>query len=245
VFDNLKKTVVYLLPAGSFSELMPILLNIVFGLPQILSSIQMIIICVATDVIPAMSLCMEPPEHGLLLRKPRNVKKDRLADWKLILHGYGFLGIAESLCAMTMAFWYLQRHGVPFSSMVLKFYNIEQLADIGLTSELLYEAQSIYFFTLVLMQWGNLLATRSRKLSILQHTPAKNLYIFPAAIVTLGIALFFCYIPWSQKVFQMRPVPAQHIFIPMIFGIALLMFDETRKYLVRNYPQGFLAKLAW
>jgi len=118
---------------------------------------------------------MEPPEHGLLERKPRNVKKDRLADWKLLLHAYGFLGIIESLCAMTMsvlsncttqkylfnthplcsrAFWYLQDRGVPFSSMVLKFYNTEQLADIGLTSELLYEAQSVYFFTLVLMQWG-------------------------------------------------------------------------------------------
>ena len=28
----------------------------------------------------------------------------------------------------------------------------------------------------------------------------------------------------SQKVFQMRPVPAEHIFIPMSFGIALLRF---------------------
>lgn len=41
VFDNLKKTVTYLLPAGSFSELMPILLNVFLGLPQALSSIQM------------------------------------------------------------------------------------------------------------------------------------------------------------------------------------------------------------
>jgi sodium/potassium-transporting ATPase subunit alpha len=45
VFDNLKKTILYLLPAGSFSELMPILLNVLIGVPQMLSSIQMIIIC--------------------------------------------------------------------------------------------------------------------------------------------------------------------------------------------------------
>jgi hypothetical protein len=32
---------------ASFSELMPIIFNVVFGLPQILSNIQMIIICVA------------------------------------------------------------------------------------------------------------------------------------------------------------------------------------------------------
>ena len=55
-----------------------------------------------TDVLPALSLCMEPPEDGLLLRKPRNIKKDRLADWRLLVHAYGFLGVIESLCAMSM-----------------------------------------------------------------------------------------------------------------------------------------------
>jgi sodium/potassium-transporting ATPase subunit alpha len=41
VFDNLQKSILYLLPAGSFSELMPVLLNSIFGLPQILSNLQM------------------------------------------------------------------------------------------------------------------------------------------------------------------------------------------------------------
>jgi sodium/potassium-transporting ATPase subunit alpha len=44
VFDNLKKTVAYLLPAGSWSEFWPVFCNLVFGIPQILSSFLMIII---------------------------------------------------------------------------------------------------------------------------------------------------------------------------------------------------------
>jgi sodium/potassium-transporting ATPase subunit alpha len=44
VFDNLKKTIAYLLPAGSFSEFWPVFTNVIFGLPQILSSFLMIII---------------------------------------------------------------------------------------------------------------------------------------------------------------------------------------------------------
>lgn len=44
VFDNLKKTVAYLLPAGSFSEFWPVMTNVMFGLPQVLSSFLMIII---------------------------------------------------------------------------------------------------------------------------------------------------------------------------------------------------------
>lgn len=44
VFDNLKKTVAYLLPAGSWSEFWPVFTNLIFGIPQILSSFLMIII---------------------------------------------------------------------------------------------------------------------------------------------------------------------------------------------------------
>lgn len=44
VFDNLKKVIAYLLPAGSFSEFWPVMTSVIFGLPQILSSFLMIII---------------------------------------------------------------------------------------------------------------------------------------------------------------------------------------------------------
>ena len=51
---------------------------------------------------------------------------------------------------MSRSFWYLQRNGVPFSSLAMKFGNYPE----ALTNDLLYEAQSVYFFTLVVMQWG-------------------------------------------------------------------------------------------
>jgi sodium/potassium-transporting ATPase subunit alpha len=61
----------------------------------------MIIICVVTDVLPALSLVYEKPEADLLLRKPRDRKKDRLADGRVIFQAYAFLGVLESVTAMT------------------------------------------------------------------------------------------------------------------------------------------------
>ena len=75
--------------------------NIFAGLPQALSNIQMILICVVTDVLPALSLVYEKPEADLLQRKPRDRKTDRLASPKLLCHAYFFLGVLESLTAMT------------------------------------------------------------------------------------------------------------------------------------------------
>ncbi|PPQ70421.1 hypothetical protein CVT24_013171 [Panaeolus cyanescens] len=240
VFDNLKKSVLYLLPAGSFSELTPILLNVILGLPQILSNFQMIIICVGTDVLPALSMCMEPPEQGLLLRKPRNIKKDRLADWKLLLHAYGFLGMLESICASSMAFLYLRIKGHPFSNLIIDFGRSDPIDPV-----ILSKAQSVYMFTLVIMQWGNLLATRGRRLGIMQHRVSRNWLLFPAALLALCIGIFFSYIPPFQEVFGTNSIPAQYFFIPLGFAIGLLGLDEIRKLVVRKYPTGFLARIAW
>lgn len=93
------------------------MLNVLLGLPQILSNIQMILICVVTDVLPAIALCFEKPETGLLQRKPRDTKKDKLVDIKLLGHAYLFLGLIEATCACSMAFWYLERQGFKFSDL--------------------------------------------------------------------------------------------------------------------------------
>lgn len=67
MFDNLKKTIAYLLPAGSFSEFWPVMTNVMFGLPQILSSFLMIIIWfVHTHIPPRLFLsCFCSKKHVL------------------------------------------------------------------------------------------------------------------------------------------------------------------------------------
>lgn len=60
----------------------------------------MIIICVATDVAPALALVKEQPEADLMLRKPRDRKKHPLADYKFFLEAYLFIGVLESFFSM-------------------------------------------------------------------------------------------------------------------------------------------------
>lgn len=43
VFDNLKKKIVYLFPAGSISEFWSVIASFVMGCPQVLSSLMIII----------------------------------------------------------------------------------------------------------------------------------------------------------------------------------------------------------
>ncbi|KAL5119505.1 hypothetical protein ACEQ8H_002570 [Pleosporales sp. CAS-2024a] len=250
VYDNLKKTIVYLLPAGSFSELWPVVTNVAFGIPQILSSFLMIIICCLTDCVAAITLAYEKPEADLMLRPPRNIKKDRLVDWKLITHAYFFIGLLECFLSYTMAFWYMQRKGVPFSAMWLKFGEYDPQYDPNYINELVNTASSIYFVTLVIMQLFNLLATRTRRLSIFQQPPifnkdTQNWLLFPSMVFAIVVVFIFCYIPPLQNAIGTSAVPVEYWFLPAAFGLGLLMLDETRKYCVRRWPKGPLAKIAW
>ncbi|KAK3359504.1 hypothetical protein B0T25DRAFT_447450 [Lasiosphaeria hispida] len=250
MFDNLKKTIAYLLPAGSFSEFWPVMTNVALGVPQILSSFLMIIICCFTDCLAATALAYETPEADVLMRPPRKVGVDRLVDWKLIVQSYGFLGVLETVASFSMSYWYLERNGIPFSALWFSFGNLPDTIDPEYYAQKLNEASSIYFVTLVVMQWFNLLAVRTRRLSIFQHPPlfnraTRNYYLFPAILFALVMAFFWLYIPALQTALGTAEVPVEHWFLPMSFGLGILLFDEGRKFLVRTWPRGFIGRIAW
>ncbi|KKA30622.1 hypothetical protein TD95_000856 [Thielaviopsis punctulata] len=249
MFDNLKKTVAYLMPAGCFSEFWPVMTNLLLGMPQILSSFLMIMICLFTDAAAAIALAYEAPEADVLLRKPRVPGKDRLVDWKLLLQEYLTVGLYMTTLAFTMSYWYLQSHGIPFSTIWLSFGDLPGI-DMHYYKKQLDVASSIYFVTLVVMQWFHLMALRTRRLSIFQHPPlfnknTSNIYLFYAIGFAIVMIFFWLYIPAFQHSLGTAQVPVEHWFLPMAFGVGLMILDEARKWAVRTYPKGFWAKIAW
>lgn len=249
VFENLRKTIAYLLPAGTFAELWPVLLNVIFGLPQALSSFCMIIICCLTDCAGAITLAYEAPESNLLLKKPRSVTGERLVDMKLFMHSYFTIGTYYAFTSMLVCFLYFQRKGIPFKNLTLSYGDFgeitsESVANVG------ESASSVYFVNLVIMQFFNLMAVRTRHLSIFQHPPimnplTNNYLAFVAIVFALGVTFFFNYIPWFNKVLGTGHVPVEYYFIAVGFGAVVLLYDEIRKYYVRKYPKSILAKMAW
>ncbi|KAF1801111.1 hypothetical protein FB192DRAFT_1429110 [Mucor lusitanicus] len=254
VFDNLKKVIVYLLPAGSWSELWPVLVNIFLGCPQTMSSFQMIVICVFTDLCPSMAVMMEKPEAGLLNRPPRRPKSDRLVNGKLLLHAYGFIGLMEMLSSMFLFFLYLGMNGLGPSKVFLSFSDLTNPDGyMGFTAaeitNMVNTAQSIYFVNLVICQWGNVLATRTRRLSIAQANPLwgpnQNLYLFAAMVGSLAIALIVLYVPVFNVYLGTAPIPTQFWFIPFGWAAFIIAMDEGRKLFARKFPNSLFGKLAW
>ncbi|KAI9799128.1 MAG: hypothetical protein M1825_004895 [Sarcosagium campestre] len=260
VFDNLKKTIAYLLPAGSFSEFWPVMTSVVFGLPQILSSFLMIVICCFTDCAAATALAFEEPEADVMLRKPRDLKKDKLVDWRLLLQAYGLIGLIETTTSFAMSFWYLQRQGIPFSSLWFSFGNYVTPAgyDSDYINYHLAVASAIYFVNLVIMQWFNSMSMRTRRTSLFTQPPIRfmrgvsgswlvkgNWYLFPAILIALVMVFIFCYIPGLQEVAVSNPIPGEYWGLGFVWGVLILSIEEIRKMLVRRSKGGFWEKIAW
>lgn len=122
MFQNLQKVIAYLLPAGSWSEIWPVLLNVFFGVPLPLSSFLMIIICVFTDLCLSLSLIMEKEEFDLLSLPPRRPRKDHLINLRIYGQAYGFIGAMETITAHSMFFFYMYRKaGIPIRSLFFAF----------------------------------------------------------------------------------------------------------------------------
>ena len=59
------------------------------------------------------------------------------------------------------------------------------------------------------------------------------------------MAFFWLYIPPVQTVILTAAVPVEYWFLPMSFGIGILLLDEARKFCLRKFPKGLAAKMAW
>ncbi|PYH40788.1 cation-translocating P-type ATPase [Aspergillus saccharolyticus JOP 1030-1] len=253
VFQNLQKVIAYLLPAGSWSEIWPVIMNVFFGVPLPLSSFLMIIICVFTDLFLSLSLIMEKEEFDLLSLPPRNHKTDHLINLKIYGQSYLFIGVIEAVCAHAMFFFYMyQKAGIPFHALVFAFGKYSD-GFYGYTEAELTHfnavGQSVYFVSLVIMQWGNILSVRNKRLSILQADPIRkkqrNLWLPLAMLVSLAIAIFVTEEPGLQSLFSTASVPLEFWFLPLGLAAGVLMMDEIRKVVVRMFPRSLVAKVAW
>jgi len=222
-------------------------------MPIPLGNFLMIYICLGTDILASFALIYEKAETNLMDRKPRNIEKEKLTNARLFIDAYLFKGMIESFVAFFCFFHYMYNYANISPGQLIFAFNNWQDGYLGYTIDelntILYTGQTIYFITLVIMQFGNLHATRTRFMSILQHNPlsekTRNYKIYYSILGSLSLALIVIYIPTEGGILQTNPPPAEYWFIPIGFSIFLVLCDETRKYIVRNYPKSIIARLAW
>lgn len=253
VFENLRKIIVFLMTTGATVEFLAVFFNVVLGVPTPLSSFLQVFFCSVNDVAMSISLMFEQPEGDLILRPPRNVKKDRLVDWKCVLHIFCFYAVMTGVGSMGAYFMYMAEYGIGWNDLIMAFNKWEAGYKGYATDEelafLVARSSSAYYATMVIMNFGNLLAMRTRVSSIFHTNPFhgdyKNTVIPFSMLISLAAAFFVLYLPGLQGVIGSQRIQWYYWLIPFAYAVGVVFMDEIRKYFVRNFPNSFIAKVAW
>jgi sodium/potassium-transporting ATPase subunit alpha len=103
LFANLKKSIAYTL-THTMPEVYPVLLFTVFGWPEPINAIMLLLIDLLTELLPALSLAFEKPEKNIMNIPPRNVHKEKLVSIPLLAYSYFQAGTVITVCCLYVYF---------------------------------------------------------------------------------------------------------------------------------------------
>lgn len=178
IYDNIQKFLIFLLSCNA-GELMLMLLASLYGWPIPLLPVQLLWINLVTDGLPALALAMEPPEPGLMRRRPRRSSQSMLS-WSLggVVLGQGVLLALVGLAAF--GFGYQHEND-------------------------LSEARTLTFCVVVYAELFRALAARSQTWTFWQLGWWSNPYLFAAVTISALLQIGIIALPFVRPVFEASP----------------------------------------
>ena len=207
IYDNIKKVVGFLL-GTNIGEILTVFFAMILWHKSPLLSMQLLLINLATDSLPAIALGMEAVEKDIMMRRPRPKKEG------LFAHGYG-LQIALQGCL--------------FGLLTLIGYKSGEIITGTVAG-----GQTAAFIVLALSQVVQAFNMRSEK-SLFAIGPFTNKKLNMAALSSFAIVLAVALIPPLRMVFELTVLPAKMWLICAALVIAPLPVMEIAKvFMNRN-----------
>merc|ERR1712227_856434 len=250
IFDNLKQSIAYTL-TSNIPEISPFLVFMVFSVPLPLGTVTILCIDLGTDLLPAISLAYEQAEYDIMKRTPRNKFTDKLVNERLISMAYGQIGMIQALAGFVCYVVILMQNGfLPDSLMDLcvpwdskENQNLEdsygQEWTYAQRKIVEFTCHTMFFTAIVIVQWADVLICKTRRLSIFQQG-MKNKILIAGLFEETLLATTLAYMPGTDAMLRMYPLEWSWWFIPMPFSLIIFCYDETRKFLLRRSPGGWV-----
>eukprot|EP00760_Papus_ankaliazontas_P032430 PhM_4_TR5799/c0_g1_i1/m.26956/K01539/ATP1A; sodium/potassium-transporting ATPase subunit alpha len=251
LFDNLKKSITYTL-CSNVPELVPFIAYSLIGLPLPMSTMLILCIDLGTDVVPSIALAYEAPESDIMSRPPRDPKTDNLVNRRLISFAYFQIGIIQASAGFFAYFYVMEDLGYPPSTLpgaaTDHFKNIADVtgkpfAGKGIAENLvdLSVAQSSTFISVVALQWVTILCCKTRINSFFTNYISNNALIFGIIFETI-VACVLVYMPGVNNLFNIEPIPFKYWLCAVPYTILIFAYDEIRKKMMRDDPNGWVAQ---
>ncbi|MDD5288710.1 MAG: cation-translocating P-type ATPase [Dehalococcoidales bacterium] len=214
IFGNIKKYLMYLL-SSNLGELLlmagAILLGPLLGLPTgaiPLIAVQILLVNLITDGLPALALAVDPPEPGIMLQKPRPRGQGIFTRPVVMLMSIG--GIWSALVNLGIFKWALD------------------------TGKDMVEAQSLCFLTLIIIQLFKAYNFRSDNKSIFRIGMFKNKWLNIAVLSQVILLWVIVEVPLFNELFNTFPLTLSEWLIVVIIAGTIFPVLEISKFFIRK-----------
>jgi len=250
IFDNLKKSIAYTL-TSNIPEISPFLLFILADVPLPLGTVTILCIDLGTDMVPAISMAYEFAESDIMKRQPRNPFTDKLVNERLISMAYGQIGMIQASAGFFVYFVIMCENGFWPSTLLglRRQWDSQAVNDLEDSygqewtyadrKILEYTCHTAFFVSIVIVQWADLIICKTRKLSVFQQGMKNHFMNFGLVFETV-LACILSYTPGMDKGLRMYPLKFNWWLPAIPFSILIFCYDETRKFLLRRNPGGWI-----
>jgi len=128
------------------------------------------------------------------------------------------------------------------TSYYLKKCNIWDKELCHVPGQALQHAQCSYFVSIIIVQWADILACKTRSLSLYHQGMQNNMLNFGLFFETM-LAIFLCYVPGMDTALGTAPIRFVHWLPAIPFAVWILSYDEMRKAVMRKESVG--GKKGW
>ncbi|MGG6260472.1 cation-transporting P-type ATPase [Stutzerimonas stutzeri] len=212
VYDNLRKTVTFLLPING-GESLSLLLAVLLGLALPITPVQVLWVNMVSSVALAMVLAFEPTEADVMQRPPRRPDEPMLS--RFVIWRIFFVSALFLVGIFGMYQWMLAQ---------------------GATVE---AARTVAVNTLVCMEVFYLFSVRYLKAPSFTVQGVKGTpRVLVAVFSVFGLQLLFTYAPFMQSLFASEALPLDTGMLVVLAGVAVLLILEIEKALLRRMGVG-------
>jgi sodium/potassium-transporting ATPase subunit alpha len=106
------------------------------------------------------------------------------------------------------------------------------------------KAQTMFLLSIIMVQWADLLICKTRMLSIFQQGMS-NWVLNTGLLEETILGLILAYVPFLQVAFTTSNLDAVNFLYPLPFVFVIWVYDETRKYILRNNIGGVVYRYTY
>lgn len=206
-YDNIRKVTALLIATGA-AEVLLFVVTLLMGLPLPLMPVQLLWLNFVTDGIQDIALAFEGGEPDAMRRPPRPPSEGIFN--RTMVQQVGLAGL--TMGALASWYWWAElRLGVPEG-----------------------QARSQLLLMFVLMQNVHAFNCRSETRSVFSVPLSRNWILVAGVLGALGLHLAAMYLPFTQRLLRMEPLPLEQYGTPVLLALSVLVVMEGYKVLRRR-----------